>query len=482
MHDFAHRPFESALCAAIALCAVSSACGQDPILAPRFADVDAMAVRALEARDPVTRGEAALWLADSGKVEQYPAILATAQDSAAPARHRAILAVGRLGVPGAESFLGRVLHQAALDSPEAAIAAFALGTLGDEVPAPAIDLLLEHVQGGSRKRQMAVLTALLGGFASRPHPARTTILQALRDDEVNRDDVVPILAQAALDRAGVKPTPARIDKWLAHPSAGLRLLALEHWHSPGQLDQSAREHLLRMARSDRDPAVRTEALTILARSLDPNVLDLADRGLRSTFPAEVANSARLLCALAGDARREHIEAQALAAATPPGIRASLLDALGGRVSAAALLACADTARDPKAAPDLRVASALTLARADSTLAESTLQDLFACLEHPVHLEAIARALHARELLALAATRLTTPDANISPAILAAHIEAVARVDHVLGTELFLALVKSERVRDGAVGPALAALRRARLPTVSPTVLALLPVAVAALQP
>ncbi|MEZ5965302.1 MAG: hypothetical protein R3F56_15825 [Planctomycetota bacterium] len=481
MHDFAHRTFESALLALAACSLAGPLRAQDPV-APRFGDVDAIAVRALDARDPTTRGEAALWLADSGKLEHYQAILTTAEDKAAPARHRAILAVGRLGAPGAEAFLGRILHDAPPDAADAALAAFALGALSDQVPTPAIDGLLERVQGGSRRRNLPLLTSLLGGLASREHPARVTALRGLRDDEVNRDEVVPLLAQAALGRSGVPLDAPQRERWLASDSARMRTAALETWLRDGKLPQEAKARVSRLARTDRDATVRATALHILAHHLDEGVLGLADRALHGRDAVEVGAAARILLGLAGEARRGEIEDLARAPSTSPAIRVALLDALGRGVSGRTLMDCAERTRDARVPTQVRVASALLLARAESALAESTLLDLFHTLAEPEAIAAIARELHQSGQLPLAATRLTTPDAASTPTALAAHVEGVARVDAVLGTELLLALVEAERLREASLGLGLGALRRARVVAISPALLALVPEAVAALSP
>jgi len=481
MHDFAHRPIETALLLAAVVASIGRARAQDVAPPPCYGDVDAIAARALDARDPVTRGEAALWLADSQRIEHYQALLLTAADRAAPARLRGILAVGRLGAPGAESFLGRVLRESAPESAEAAVAAFALGVLDDRVPAPAIDALLERAQTGSRKRQLPLLSALLAGLATRPHPRRATLVERLRDDEVNRGDVLAVLAQAALDRAGAKPTPARLQAWLDDGSPGLRLLALRHWPGDQRLDPQETKHLVQLAKSDRDAAVRATALQVLARALVPEVLDLADRALGSHSPVEAATAARLLVALAGDARRAQIEARALDAALPAELRAALLDALGGAAAPSTLLACADTARDRSVPAELRVAAAACLFRAESSLAAPALAELFAQLDDPELLTKVARALHADGRLALAATRLTVPDPDVTAALVP-HVHAVAAVDSVLGTELFLALFRDDRLEGADLGGALSALRWARVPAADRALTALLPEALAALRP
>lgn len=482
MHAFAHQPFETALSVGLCACLVVAGRGQEPPPAPRFRDVDAMAVRLLDAKDPVARGEAALWLAESGQLEHYDAILATAADRAEPARHRGILAVGRLGAPGAESFLGRVLRDAESDAPEAVIAAFALGALRDAVPAPAIDALLVRVQGASKKRSLPVVSALLAGLATHAHPSRVTAMLGLRDDEANRGDTIVLLAQAALAKAGQVPSRARVTKWLEADSVGLRLLALGQWQAEWRPDDRERERMVRIARSDHDPALRAAGLDLLTRLLDPVALDLAERAVASRHAIEAAAGARALVKLAGSARHQELERRAFDPLVPAETRAVVLHTLKNSLSPDGLLACVEIARDARAAPSLRVASAMCLAAADSVFAAAILQDLFAAIDDPVDLLRVTRALHAKHLLALCATRLTTPDSTIPSAALVARLHAIAIVDPVLGTELFLALIKAEHFAGESVGQALAALRTARVAAVEHATLALLPAALIALRP
>lgn len=481
MRVSAHPSFENALLAA-ALVSLASLRSQEIVPAPRYAAVDELAIRALDASDPVARGEAALWLADSGRRDQYQAILDTAADEARPARLRGILAVGRLGAPGAQSFLGKVLDSHGEDSPEAAAAAFALGTLEDHVTAPAVDALLARLQGGSRKRLAPLLRSLLGGLASRPHPSRTVAMRSLRDDEANRGDTTFVLAQAALRTAGVLPSRELVNEWLHADLPAVRLAALTCWQSDWRPTRAERARFVRMARTDGDPSVRAASLDLLARFLAPEAVELSERALQSRHHEEAATAARILVRLAGSSRCAEIEERALDPAHPAEMRAALLDALGGILSPAALLTCADVARDARAPSRLRAASALALHAGASTLAPRALEAVFADIEDGPALVQVTVALREHGLLAEAATRLTTPDTELGSAALLRRVRAVALADPMLGTELFLTLVENEHLRGDGIGRGLAALRAGRVPALPHDLVSLLPPAVAELAP
>ena len=486
MHDFARRTIDIARWGALLSLAVVAA-AQDVLPPPRYAEVDALAVRALDAKDPVTRGEAALWLADSGKHEHYEAILRAARDPIAPARHRGILAAARLQAPGCESFLGRLLADMEPDSAEAMIAAFGLGQLADNVPTPAIDDLLGRAQGGSKKRYHALFAALLGGLATGPHPSRAAMVRGLLEDASNRSEAITLLALAALQAqstaTGAPPFPrAQVTTWLEHRHAGVRAAALGAWAAQWRPTDVERPLIVRLTRSDPDALVRAAALRLLARLLDDRAVDLADRALTSRFAVEAAAAASTLLTLAGTARRERVEDHLLEPTLAAPLKAAVLDVLTAPLPPRLLLWCHDTAHDADAVPILRVASAMALARADSVLATTALRAVFFAIDDEVALEHLAAGLLDEDALTSTAAQLTGPEATAWDAAAAARLRAIARADAALGTDVFLELATHDRLRDAALGQALAALRAGRVRSTSPAVLAFLPAAVAALAP
>ena len=75
------------------------------------------------------------------------------------ARVRGTLALGYLGVYGAEAVLAEYLLERRHDQPERHAAAFALGSLPDDHPSPAIGDYLDQATGGSYKRHRDTLAA-----------------------------------------------------------------------------------------------------------------------------------------------------------------------------------------------------------------------------------------------------------------------------------------------------------------------------------
>jgi hypothetical protein len=480
MNDTAHRPIDIARRCAVVLC-LGALRGQDILPPPQYAEIDALAVRALDAKDPIARGEAALWLADSGSPQHYDAILRVAKDPAAPARHRGILAVGRLGVAGAEAFLGRLVLASNAEDPDAAIAAFALGQLDDSVPAPSIDALLRRAQGGSRRRNEAVLTALVAGLATKPHASRAMTVRTLVEDESNRSAALTVCGLAMLEKVHTPVAQERLAAWLGSEHADVRRAAIAVCAGERQHFARAAARLQRLARADTDPGVRAAALRALGQHLDPSATDLADRALRSRFPIEAATAAEVLLALAGSARRRDVEERALAPGLTPELRGALLEVLPPPLSPRVLLFCHDRAQDAGAPLGLRTAAALTLARADSVLASAALHVVFAAADEEAATR-LAFALHGRDGLQSIAARILPTDPAAAWTCSSAQLHAIARADAVLGTELFLALTTAGRLRDAGFTQAFAALRRARVQQTSPALQAQLPAAVATLEP
>jgi hypothetical protein len=481
MNDTAHRPIDIARRCAVVLC-LGALRGQDILPPPRYAEIDALAVRALDAKDPIARGEAALWLADSGSPQHYDAILRVAKDPAAPARHRGILAVGRLGVAGAEAFLGRLVLASNAEDPDAAIAAFALGQLDDSVPAPSIDALLRRAQGGSRRRNEALLTALVAGLATKPHPSRGTTVRALVEDESNRSAALTVSGLAMLDKLHTPVAQERVAAWLVSEHADVRRAAIAACAGERKHFARAAARLQRLARVDADPGVRAAALRALAQHLDASATDLADRALRSRFPVEAAAAAEVLLTLAGGARRRDVEERVLAPDLSPELRGALLEVLPPPLAPRVLLLCHDNAQDASAPLMLRTAAALALARADSVLASAALHAVFAAADEVTAATRLAFALHGRDGLHRIAAQILATDATVAWTCSPVQLHAIARADAVLGTDLFLALSTAGRLRDTAFTHAFAALRKARVRQTSAALHAVLPAAVAALEP
>lgn len=484
MDEFAHCTIGTARRAVLAVLLATAAGqdGQEVDVAAAFAAVDAIAVRALDSGDPVTRGEAALWLAQSGRAEHYAAFLALAQDEAPAARHRAILALGMLGAPGAEAFLGRLLVDSDPDE-DAELAAFALGLLDDAQPVPAIDALLRRVQGGSRRRFGPALGALLAGLGTAPHPSRAVWLREVRDDPTSRSDALVVLAQAALDHCDQPLTRAEALAFLDHDAPSVRRLGLRAWRPAWRPGDAETNRIVHLARGDADPGVRAEALALLGRLLDRRALDLAERAAASRFAEEAGTGARVWLALAGDAARAAIEARILNGRVADDVRAALLGVLPAPLPPPILLLCHDLAHGdgPFA---LRTAAALALARADSVLAPAALATVFfaGTADHAHDLVRLAEALRALDRLPAVQAELVGKAALDDLPGLAARLRALAAVEPLLGCEVLLALAADDRLSGAAVGGVLGALRKARGTRVASEHLALLPRSVASLEP
>src|SRR5262249_44480395 len=152
---------------------------------------------------------------------------------------RGILALGVLGAPGAESYLGELLLRSPRGAPEAMAAALALGLLPDDVPTPAVDEYVREVRGSSYRLQRDTLSALLYGLGEAAHPSRMGGVAEVLDDVSNRELGVRCLALRALARVPDALAAADVPRWLRSDYAEERAAALAALAATGHAPDAA---------------------------------------------------------------------------------------------------------------------------------------------------------------------------------------------------------------------------------------------------
>ncbi len=494
MSRSAHRrigtahPLATALALALALALAGLAQAQAVVVPAPLPNLDALALDALArdtpgsdgggAQDPLTRGEAALWLASSGRVDAYRAILTVAREAAPQARLRGILAVGLLGAPGAVSFLSAVLDGARTSDPEAAVAAFGLGRQPGSVPTPSVDAWLGGVHGSSYRRMRDPLAALLAGLAILPHPEKVTALSMLLTDAANREDVLLALATRALVAAGApldrSATWARVED----RSDLLRCEALAALTAAGPVERDAIDLLRRVARTDTSPRARGLALGLLAQALDDEAFELAPRALASAHVDEAVAGARVLVRLAGDVGRDAVELRIATPSAPAAVRAALLATWDRGLTPRLTFTCRDIADSPTSPAELRVAAAIALKTAQVERADTLLAAAFELATGREHLTRLCAAMSSTQLADV------RRDLEAAAAPRARHftdrIHALARTSFDAAAAVVLTHARAHRLGDRQRGDVLAALRTARGSELADDVLSLLPPVLVAL--
>lgn len=462
----------------LALAVSASVAAQAIVLPAAVADVDGLARESLEARDAMTRGEAALWLATAGRSEAYRAILEVARDAAPAARQRGILAVGLLGAPGAEAFLSAVLNDGATPEADAAIAAYGLGHQPASAPNPSVDAWLGGARGRGYKRLRDPLAGLLAGLITSPHPEKVIAVRSLRSDEANREDALLVLAGRALAAAGEPMDPGQAWRELTDRSDLVRGEAVRALAGHTPFARKNLELLRRLARTDAHAPVRAGALRLLADALDESALDLAQRALGSPDREEARAGAEVLLRLAGDVGRDAVEARIATPTTPPLVRASLLPTWNAPLTPRLTFACQDAARSASAPMELRVAAAVELARSDARSHGDLLASLFETATTRDLLRRLVAAMSGSQLDALQRL-LAMPTALRAPRF-EVRLHALAITSFDRATAIVLEHARAHRLDDRQRGLALAALRTARAPDCPAEVRALLPEALASL--
>lgn len=456
----------------LALAISTGAAAQAIVLPAAVADIDGLARESLEARDPLTRGEAALWLAAAGQHDAYRAILAVARDPVPAARQRGILAVGLLATPGAESFLSAVLNDNATSEADAAVAAYGLGRQPASVANPSVDAWLGGARGLSYKRLRDPLAAMLAALATSPHEEKVIAVRRLRSDEANREDALQVLAGRALAAAGEPLAPSQAWRELTDRSALVRAEAVRALAGQTPFAPENIELLRRLARADVDASVRAGAIRLLAEALDESALDLAQRALAGKDRAEAVAGAEVLLRLAGDVGRDAVEARIATPTTPWPVRASLLSSWHAPLTPRLTFACQDAARSTSAPMELRVVAGVALARSEVRSHGDLLASLFETATTRDLLRRLVAAMSETQLGALQRL-LTMPDALRAPTF-DARLHALASSSLDRATAVVLEHARARRLDERHRGLALAALRTARAPACPAEVRALLP--------
>lgn len=346
----------------------------------------------LRHENALLRGEAGLALATTRDVRWHGALLSLARDRDPSARLRGILALGVLGAPGAEEFLGELLRQAPRNAPERLVAALALGLMPDELSSPTFFRHLRRLRGGSYRRHAPELIALLAGLSTGPRPAKAGALLDLLDDAANKD---PALRRLAIRLAASIPGAldrARVEALLASRDPADRCGVLEAMaRGPIVLDEVL-GRVEDLARRDPIPAVRAAALDVLTRRRRLAALEIGVTALRSKDPGEAAAGVRAALALGGGAIREAIE-QRIQRIARPDLERAMLAAFAAAATPSPEFAehCARLAADAGRDQGVRAQAALLAARAGHARAVELVRELLPRTGGGEDLRALARA-------------------------------------------------------------------------------------------
>lgn len=423
---------------------------------------------------PVLRGEAALALASTRDQRYYGAILELASDRARPARLRAIVALGYLGAPGSESFLGDLLLRPGRLESERPAAALALGLLPDHHAAPAVDQFLQRVNGGSYRRHHASLMALLGGFCQEPHPSRAQLLLSLLQDSANRAPEVHRVTMMALAPLPGTLAQADLSHWLDSRHDGDRLGALDAMRRAGAtLEPDQIANVERMARLDRSPQVRAIALTLLTEQRQLSSLELGVRALRSTDPDEVAAGVLAAAKLGGGAIRTAMESHILSAAKPE-LQAVMLRSYGASTSTEFVDGCLRLAADRRTAEPVRVQAAALAARSGERKSRAMLRRLFSEAEEPANVAILAVAMKQLDPSLIALDKIYPPATSSDFQLLPVRMAALFATGHPGGGPLLVKALESKDLTPATKAELVRALRLSLVPAHDADVLAALP--------
>lgn len=366
---------------------------QDPAL-PVEPAIQAQLRDLLGDENPELRGEAALAAAaSSGDQDLYSPILAMAGEREEPAaRHRAILAVGLLGSPGAEVFLGDLFESSRPRSVERLLAALALGMLPDGTAAPALDRFLNRVQGGSIKRNRDALACLLLGLSCGEHPSKMEALRALLGDAAIKDLSIRQLLIHAMAHVPSPENVALLLKLLDQAGADVAVAALTVLADPRcRLDGDATGRIRKLAQRSGDPRLRAAALDVLVSRRDVSALEMAPRAITSKHPCLIGAGMRAVLCLGGGSLRDELD-NAILARRDPLQQAKMLEVSRGPHGHEFLVAVGEIARAKDRPMELRVQAAAVVAAAGWKSIVPTLSNLFLLAADPRQLCTLAKCL------------------------------------------------------------------------------------------
>lgn len=433
--------------AAFTLVMTGCATGGGPVATPAGPAADA------QLRTPEEIATAATLLRLEDRREYDPAALAlAAQAPGAEVRRRAALAAGRIRDRRALPLLRGLLGDA--DTAVAAVAAFALGHLGDTTAVPALTPWLDPAQAVARPTVVAAAAEALGKV---PTAAGR---DAVRDFLLHAPATRPGEAVGAALLAGWRfrepVEPATVARWLSHPDAEVRWRAA---YALARRPMARGTEALAPLAGDPDARVRSfvaRALTAApadstplgaarAREILLRLTGDADRGvrinaIRALGTHTTADAAAVLVRLLGDtdaqvaltaaeslgrqgtkaaAATEPLRALALDAAAPIGVRSAALSALGEVASADAVATASRLVLDPSWRMRAAAGRALAAAGQEGRLAvETPLRDADPRVVAAVVVGSVAAAgdsaLRIRDLLVDA---LGHPDVGVRTAAL-----------------------------------------------------------------
>lgn len=254
------------------------------------------------------RAETALILAHVAPESADALARRAIEDRDPRARALGLIALGKIASPGSEVVIGRVFESADDDDLERMAAAYALGLLPDERPAPAVDRYLARVEGSGYRRHRDTLAALVLGHTQTPHPTRRASLQSLLDDDSNQDAGLRALAVLALRNAGEQLTAEQVDQQLDSEWPLVRLATVRALAARPDAVSEVAARLATTASDDDDPRVRAAALELLVATRQRQALELADGALRGRDAERVAAGVSATTQLGGGALRDQLAA------------------------------------------------------------------------------------------------------------------------------------------------------------------------------
>jgi hypothetical protein len=432
------------------LSASASAHAQEPLAALVVAD----AVPLLAHADATVRGEAALVVSQGADLVLQERLLALAADPEPAARHRALMALGLLGTPGAVRFLGDCLAATSARGEDDGIAtAFGLGLVADHAASSTNTQLLSRIAQGSWKRQRDLLLALLLGMTFHPDRAEVSALRQLFEDSSNRDPEVRGLLLRHLLANDRTFDDKSLRRLLERGSLPEREAVLRHLAGSGKaLDSEWCDALADLAVHGEPGEHRALALAALTRVRWLPALDLSLRAMRSGTPAECTQAMRTMLQIGG-ARLLRAAAPRLIAERDPARKQALLDGYEAPLDAAFADHLARLSADSGVPWPLRSTAAIVLARAGCDRAAPLLRDAFRSTGDDRALDRLATALQASHGEPVALTRLL--DAGVSLPQAPPRFAALLRAGHPEAERVLLV-----QLRPG--GNALAALRAFRV--------------------
>lgn len=426
--------------------------------------VAADAAGKLSHQDAETRGEAAMIVATTGEIEHETVLITMAQDPEPEARHRATLALGLLATPNAITHLETRLRSVTERSKDdGAVAAYALGLVPSDRIDTSIARTLPRFERGSWKRQHDTLVALLLSMCRQPERSEKLALRNLLDNDGNRAPLPRSLLLKLLLPIDKNFDERELRRTLRRGSAEERL-ALVNWLASGGLaanepedNKPWLEDLVRIAKQDPDPAMRTAALLGLTRCRHLPALEIAARALRSSSPAECSQGLAAILAIGGastcGALENHIREE-----RNPARLAALMSSFQAPPSPLLVRHAMKVASDTRQQLETRAAAAELVARSDPKRSAPILRDLFRIANDPEVLCSLARTLRRVEDAPTSLNRLLN-----RPVALTKHSDrwlALLAAGHAEAQRKLLGVLQDQLASEGDVRTALRVWRKA----------------------